>query len=385
MKQILFIIAFFCISGTVIYQGVRHDSTLTGDGITGSELKVDTTKISTITRTNGGRSGYITTSPIGADQDNYSPTGWATATHIFLEGDNGIRAITSFAAPTAVTDAYEKTLINSGDYPLYIPSEHPDGTAANRVSGAYDFILYPFQTVKIWYDIVASRWRIIGDHTTARKRGSYFDWYSGTNSGLSNEYIAFSAINSGTHTPASATTSLPMSIEMNTAANSAGGYLAAMSKDFFNYTAFGAAHIYAQAAVSIVDLSTALQEYTVELQFTTSPTSTTLENNNTSGIRYSHGINSGKWELFNQDNAGAESVADLGTTVAVNTMYDLRIEVDKSRTEVRAYVNGVFAGRITGSMPNAATCGVKVIIKKSVGTTARVMNLYNLSTGAIYP
>lgn len=47
MKYILYIIAFVCISGTVIYQGVRHDTTMTGDGITGSELKADTTILST--------------------------------------------------------------------------------------------------------------------------------------------------------------------------------------------------------------------------------------------------------------------------------------------------------------------------------------------------
>lgn len=48
MKNILIIIAaFFLLSGTVIYQAVRHDTTMTGEGITGAELKVDTTLIST--------------------------------------------------------------------------------------------------------------------------------------------------------------------------------------------------------------------------------------------------------------------------------------------------------------------------------------------------
>jgi len=42
MKYIILFIAFFAISGTVIYQGVRHDATMTGSGITGDELKADT-------------------------------------------------------------------------------------------------------------------------------------------------------------------------------------------------------------------------------------------------------------------------------------------------------------------------------------------------------
>lgn len=47
MKYLIIALAFVFISGTVIYQAVRHDTTMTGEGITGSELKVDTTVIST--------------------------------------------------------------------------------------------------------------------------------------------------------------------------------------------------------------------------------------------------------------------------------------------------------------------------------------------------
>ena len=47
MKYILYILAFVCISSTVMYQAVRTDGTLRGSGLTGDALGVDTTKIAT--------------------------------------------------------------------------------------------------------------------------------------------------------------------------------------------------------------------------------------------------------------------------------------------------------------------------------------------------
>jgi hypothetical protein len=47
MKYILIVIAFIGISGTAIYQGVRTDATMTGSGITGDPLRVDTSKVAT--------------------------------------------------------------------------------------------------------------------------------------------------------------------------------------------------------------------------------------------------------------------------------------------------------------------------------------------------
>ena len=165
MKQtIIFLLSFFLISGTVIYQAVRHDTTLKGEGITGSELKVDTSLIATVSRVNGGRSSTISPAQLTSDQDNYNPTGFGTASHVRLSSDNGMRAITSFVAPSAVTDSYEKVLENIGSYMIYIPGEAPDGSAQNRVAVGYDYKIFPGKSAKIHYDMTSSRWRILSDY-----------------------------------------------------------------------------------------------------------------------------------------------------------------------------------------------------------------------------
>ena len=101
------------------------------------------------------------------------------------------------------------------------------------------------------------------------------------------------------------------------------------------------------------------------------PSSTTLAVNNSIGIRYSHGINSGKFEGFTRSTSGTESTVDLGTTVAANTNYKLRVSIDKSIGEVRFYVNDAYAGRVTTNLPSAVAVGSRAIIVKSVGTTDR--------------
>ncbi len=125
-----------------------------------------------------------------------------------------------------------------------------------------------------------------------------------------------------------------------------GSYIYA-AKTVVTYSAFASAHQIAETLISIPAVSDGTETFTVELQITGTPNSSSLEPNNTIGIRYSHGINSGKWQLFNQDNAAAESVADLGVTVVANNIYKLRIEMDKSKTEAR---HSLMVRRLDGSL-----------------------------------
>ena len=80
----------------------------------------------------------ISPSQITSDQDDYSPTDWATADVVRRNFDTGGRAITGFAA---WTNARQKTIINTSANFGYIPCEHPDSTAANRVIGICDHIV----------------------------------------------------------------------------------------------------------------------------------------------------------------------------------------------------------------------------------------------------
>ncbi len=331
-----------------------------------------------------GGTSVIRPSQITSDQDNYSPTGWSTATLVLLSGDNGIRAITSFAAGS---DGQEKKLLNIGSYPLYIPGEHPDGTAANRVISDRDYLLFPGSGVTVIYDGTLSRWLLLGQpRNVIDGRNMFYSWAVGSlTAGDYGDWTTL-AINSGTISSATGGTStLPGYAQISTFTTNNGGGAVVFAKLVGSYSYFSSAHNYLRTLLHIPTLSTGGETFTAEAQITNNVNSTSITPNNTIGIRYTHGTNSGKWQGFSRDNAGAESVVDLGVTVNAGQAYFLSIEIDKGRSEARFYVDGIMCGRVTGNMPNAVSCGSRVIMLKSVGSTARTLNIHNMSAGAIYP
>ena len=140
----------------------------------------------------------------------------------------------------------------------------------------------------------------------------------------------------------------------------------------------------ASTVVYIPTLSDGTQTYTFQFGLVPSPSSTTLAVNNSIGIRYSNGINSGKWEGFTRNNAGTESTTDLGITVAVDTKYILTLMVNKAKTEARFFVNGNYAGRVTTNLPNNVAVGTRAIIVKSAGTTSRTVTIPTYTFYTVY-
>ena len=77
---------------------------------------------------------------------------------------------------------------------------------------------------------------------------------------------------------------------------------------------------------------------------------------------------------------------DTGVTVATNTLYSLKIYVNKSLSEVQFELNGTIVGTITTNLPTSGTlAGLRVINIKSVGTTERLINLTSIGTCTVYP
>jgi len=377
------------VSGTVIYQGVRHDTTLTGSGITGDELKVDTAKLATryyvgTTTAGGVTPSTISPSTITSDQDNYNPTAIGKSAYVRISGDNGIRAITGIADSVAGT--LEKTLINVGSYPIYFPMDHPDSDAAHRFTGnSGDFVLYPGQSCKIWYDLTITKWRVIGSQEYTKPTVFYsFSSASATAGDLQD--LAILATSSGTNTVTAATTTMPASNLIATTTANGSGYIMYFADGPIQVSAFQSAHLFAEATISVPVLSDATDRFTFELQFCPVATTSTIEQNNTVAIRYQDNINSGEFELFNQDNSAGESLADSGIPVVAATLYKIRLEIDKSKSESRMYINGAFAGRATGTLPNSVAISPRLIIQKTSGTTnARGVAIHNFQAGAIYP
>lgn len=332
--------------------------------------------------------GIISPSQITSDQDNYNPTGWDTADIVRLDFDTNGRAITGF---TSWTNGRPKTIVNISANYGYIPCEHPDSTAGNRVLGTCDHIVPPYGTLVLEYDSTSSRVRVYGNSfnpaapgigilkahfyrvsvgsTTAADWGDFAFAVSGTAAALST---------------AGATASLPGVWTLGTGSTSTGAASAYLSKNILNPTFFSAAHIIVSTQIYVGTLSDGTHTYTTSFGIVPSPSSTTLDVNNSVVIKYSHGLNSGKFLGVSRDNAGAESTVDLGTTVAANTLYSLTICYDKALSEARFYVNGAYAGRVTGNMPNAVATGMRMHIKKSVGTTARTVGFTSLTMSNIY-
>jgi hypothetical protein len=337
--------------------------------------------IADITDYTGTSASVISPAQITSDQDNYNPTGFLTSTVVRLSGDNGLRAITGLAAGT---DGQIITLMNVGSYMIYFPQDHPDSSAANRFTGnGSDYKLYPGKSCKVLYDLTSTKWRIIGEIVEFGKSQSYYA--GGTQSGTAGDHNELGFVNGGAITLNGGNASWPSSLGMSTSTSPTGNVVLYFPKGSNTYTQYGTSHIWLESFVSLSTLSDGTESYTAMASITTSPNSATLDVNNSIGIRYSHGLNSGKWQGFSRNNVGAETLIDLGVTVVAGTTYTLRIELDKGNTEARFYINGAYIGRIAATMPTANACGARLLILKSLGATAREMRMHNFSAGAIYP
>lgn len=328
----------------------------------------------------------ITPAQITSDQDNYSPAGWATAQIVNVSGDNGLRAITSFAA---TFDGDEKTLYNVGTQPIYIPGEHPDGTAENRVSLRSDYIIMPLSGVTITYNGTNSRWNIKDDYNDIGIATQYYSWNPGSTTAGDNNEIVFSVIGTGAvFVTATASSGIPGHHSGTTGSTATGTTHMAFPKTVAEGYYHGNGHFYFDAVWQVATLSDASDTYFVLQTLEPSPAGTVAggaPNAGAIGIRYSHGNNAGKLEGFSKSSGGAESVVDLGVTVAASTTYFTRIELNKENTEARFYVNGLAKGRVSSNLPTAQSFGTRLMMQKTVGTGSRGMRYISMRTGAIYP
>lgn len=325
----------------------------------------------------------ISPSQITGDQDDYAPSGFSDATVVRISGDSSIRAITGFTASGAY-DGQQKRIINVGSYPVYFPGEHPDSTAANRIDTEIDILLYPKESVTITYDSTSSRWRLCSASLRLVGRTLFYSVSASTVTAGDFYNVAFLSIGTGSNGVGVATSTVPGYFQLSTASSATAGYIMYFAKNLATFSYFSSAHIWADFFFHIPTLSDGTQTFTVCTQITATPTSTSETPNNTVGIRYGSAVNSGKFLGFSRNNAGSESTVDLGITVAAATLYRLRVEVDKSKTEVRFYVDGVMLGRVTGNMPNSVAVGTRIVILKSAGTTAGIIRVHAMSSGATY-
>lgn len=330
----------------------------------------------------------ISPSQITADQDNYNPTGWDTADVVRLNFDTGGRAITGFAA---WTNGRPKVLMNISANFGYIPCEHPDSTSTNTVIGTADHIIAPYGTLLIEYDDTSDRVRVLGNSFNPASpgignlRGHFYHQSVGSITAGDWGNIGFTATGTGSAlATATAGSSLPATWEIQTGTTTTGSTNLYFSKNILNPAFYGSSHIIFSCVMYLPVLSDSTNTYTFSFGIVPSPNSAALDVNNNVVIKYSHGLNSGKFLGVSRNNAGTESTADLGVTVAADTLYALAVCFDKAISEARFYINGVMCGRVTDSMPNGVAVGQRAIVIKSAGTTERVARLTGLTFLTVY-
>lgn len=321
----------------------------------------------------------ISPSQITSDQDNYSPTDWATADVVRLSFDTGFRAITGLAA---WTNGRPKILVNIGANSGYLPSEHPDSSSSNRTAGEVDHVLEGYGTMWIVYDSTSSRTRVLQNTFSPAQlllsgKGQLFLAPPGSTVQADQAFLGLAQA-SGSNGNTAPTSTQPGLWDIDTASSASGASSIYINKNNNGIAFFGTSHMVCGFSMYIPTLSTSAQRFMSQVSITNNPSGTSLNNNNSIGIRHDDNTNSGKWQFFSRNNAGSETTVDTAITVVANTVYRGLMMIDKARSEARLFITdgtNTYQGRITGNMPNAVLAGARAIIVKSVGTTSRIFNV----------
>lgn len=328
-----------------------------------------------------------TITDLSANANNWNPTNWATE-NTFTVGADNLWNITGF---TALPGGTERTIINSSGNAIIVASGHPDSDVANRVQGPCDYVIGPYGgSIIIRYSNNYSKWYVTSctyNPASPGVNGSMSHYYNasvGATTGADWGTIGF-GISSGANSTTAPSTTVPAGWEIGTASSAAGIATLYLSKTVLNPTLYSSAYMVTSTVVYFPTLSDGTQTYTFQFGLVPSPSSTTLAVNNTVAIRYSNGINSGKFQGYSRNNAGSESNVDLGITVAANTKYILTVVVDKAKTEGRFFINGTYAGRVTANLPNNVAVGTRAGIFKSAGTTSRTAIIPTYTFYTVYP
>ena len=111
--------------------------------------------------------GPISPSTLAATENNYNPTGWATAGLVRLTPDGGGTgsAITGFAAPSSHALKVIVNLATAGTDVITLANQNASSSATNRIitPGGTDYIIDPGGCAILIYDTTSGRWRVMAE------------------------------------------------------------------------------------------------------------------------------------------------------------------------------------------------------------------------------
>ena len=104
-----------------------------------------------------------------------------------------------------------------------------------------------------------------------------------------------------------------------------------------------------------------------------------IDNNGTEStdgafFRYTHSVNSGKWQAVTRG-GGVETAADTGITSAATTNYAMQVDVIGGTATF--YINGALVATISTDVPSGSgeVTGFGFFVQKSAGTTPRTLQI----------
>jgi hypothetical protein len=109
--------------------------------------------------------GDLSPSQITADQNDYSPTGLATATVLRLSSD-AVRNITGLSGGG---DGRVIAIVNVGSNGVTLKDENSSSSAGNRFAFGADLKLDAKHGAVLWYDATDSRWKLVAPRLSARE------------------------------------------------------------------------------------------------------------------------------------------------------------------------------------------------------------------------
>lgn len=313
---------------------------------------------------------------------------------VYLYSDSDVNCIRGI---TDNVNVIKKTFINNGSNILYFAPEHSSAASTDRIltPSNYEVFLFPGQSCEILYDPYDTKWRIITDPnpnwrfpgnsilydsepvavTSGFGRDTALDYFGSV---ISNEIG-----NTDDDFWGAPTSTIPYGHwRMNTLTYTSGGVGFNYVRDQTGSTNaegfyFGSSHLFGRQIIYTPNaVSDGTNDYYYFFRFADSPMSGFWDQNNSFGLRYTHDINSGKWQAYSRNSSGTDTVVDTGVTFSANTRYELAISINKSLTEATYWINNSVVARITTNLPSATSCGLSTQLEKTAGSTAREVKMW---------
>lgn len=315
--------------------------------------------------------GDISPAQITADQNDYNPTGLATASVIRLSGDSSFRTITGLAGGA---DGRVVMLHNISSNSILLANQNTASTAANRFDlGGMNLPLLGGNLITLQYDSTSSRWRLKNNKAYALplvRRGVY---HIHDMLGLTTDSAISSQVATGSNSATAVTSEIAHPGIVRHSTGGAAGRAGMLSTDVAGILLGNSWTWHFDGMVRITTLSTAAQTYVYRIGFIDSATGEPVD-----GVyfRYTHGTNSGQWQLVCRSN-NTETATNSTSAPAIATWYRLTIAVNPAGTSAEFFVNGTSIGTCASNLPTGAGRGTGFgsNIIKTNGNTARTIDL----------